>query len=115
MNVTARRGDLPPVAFIDEPNCIGCARCLKVCPTDAIVGALNFMHTVISVDCTGCELCVLECPTDCIQMQPRARENTTRTAVAARWRKRIRARRDRLERELRVQAQARHRLQSTPR
>ena len=92
------KSSLPPVAFIDEPNCIGCARCLKVCPTDAIVGALNFMHTVISADCTGCELCVPECPTDCIQMQPRIRESATRAAIAARWRRRIKARRERLER-----------------
>ena len=60
----------PLVAFIDEPACIGCARCLPPCPTDAIVGARKRMHTVIAADCTGCELCVPACPVDCIRMLP---------------------------------------------
>ncbi len=56
------------VAFIDEAACIGCAKCLKPCPTDAIVGANKFMHTVIASLCTGCELCIPPCPVDCITM-----------------------------------------------
>jgi H+/Na+-translocating ferredoxin:NAD+ oxidoreductase subunit B len=63
--------EAPPfVAFIDEPACIGCARCLDPCPTDAIIGARKRMHTVISADCSGCELCVPACPVDCIRMVP---------------------------------------------
>ena len=58
----------PLVAWIDEPACIGCARCLDDCPTDAIVGARKRMHTVITADCTGCELCLPACPVDCIHM-----------------------------------------------
>ncbi len=58
------------VAWIDEPACIGCARCLPPCPTDAIVGARKRMHTVIAADCSGCELCVPACPVDCIHMVP---------------------------------------------
>lgn len=60
----------PLVAWIDEPACIGCARCLDPCPTDAIVGARKRMHTVIAADCSGCELCVPACPVDCIRMVP---------------------------------------------
>lgn len=60
----------PRVAFIDEPACIGCARCLPPCPTDAIIGSRKRMHTVIASDCTGCELCVPACPVDCIRMVP---------------------------------------------
>ncbi len=58
------------VALIDEAACIGCAACLPVCPTDAIIGASRRMHTVIAEACTGCELCILACPVDCITLEP---------------------------------------------
>lgn len=56
------------VAFIREDECIGCTKCIQVCPVDAIVGAAKQMHTVIGAECTGCELCVPACPVDCIDM-----------------------------------------------
>jgi electron transport complex protein RnfB len=58
----------PTVAVIDEAACIGCALCLQACPVDAILGAHQYMHTVIDKECTGCELCVAPCPVDCIRM-----------------------------------------------
>ena len=58
------------VAVIDEAACIGCLHCRNACPVDAIVGAAQFMHTVIADECTGCELCVAPCPVDCITMSP---------------------------------------------
>ncbi len=58
----------PAVAVIDESLCIGCTYCRAACPVDAIVGAHQFMHTVIEQECTGCELCVAPCPVDCITM-----------------------------------------------
>ena len=60
----------PAVALIDEAACIGCYHCRSACPVDAIVGAHQFMHTVIADECTGCELCVAPCPVDCITMRP---------------------------------------------
>ena len=60
---------LPAVARIDASECIGCARCLPPCPVDAIVGARQFLHTVLAADCTGCELCLAACPVDCIQLE----------------------------------------------
>lgn len=62
------------VARIREDECIGCTRCIQVCPTDAIVGAAKKMHTVIEEDCTGCELCLPACPVDCIDMPASAPE-----------------------------------------
>lgn len=56
------------VAIIDEALCIGCTHCRDACPVDAIVGAHQFMHTVIKSECTGCELCLPPCPVDCISM-----------------------------------------------
>ena len=64
------------VAVIDEAWCIGCTLCLKVCPTDAILGSNKVMHTVIEAACTGCDLCLPVCPVDCIEMVPISNERT---------------------------------------
>ena len=58
------------VAYIREPECIGCTKCIQACPVDAILGAAKQMHTVIVDECTGCDLCVEPCPVDCIDMLP---------------------------------------------
>ena len=63
-------GDKPAaVARIREADCIGCALCIQACPVDAIIGAPQWMHTVIESHCTGCELCVAPCPVGCIEME----------------------------------------------
>lgn len=100
---------LPPVAYVDEPNCIGCARCLTVCPTDAIVGAARQLHTVIAADCTGCDRCRPVCPTDCISLHPRGVERAAPKTLAARWRALVRRRRERLARTAAEAAAARAR------
>jgi Na+-translocating ferredoxin:NAD+ oxidoreductase subunit B len=56
------------VATIREDLCIGCTKCIDVCPTDAIVGAPKKLHFVITEFCTGCDLCLPPCPVDCITM-----------------------------------------------
>lgn len=63
---------LPLVAVINEDTCIGCTKCVQVCPVDAIVGAAKHKHNVIDEYCTGCKLCIPPlCPVEnCIQMQP---------------------------------------------
>jgi electron transport complex protein RnfB len=58
------------LAVIREAECIGCTKCIQVCPVDAILGSGKLMHTVIAAECTGCELCVAPCPVDCIDMIP---------------------------------------------
>jgi Na+-translocating ferredoxin:NAD+ oxidoreductase subunit B len=67
---TAPPDEVFNTAFIIETDCIGCARCIRACPVDAIIGAAGYMHTVVTQWCTGCELCVPVCPTDCIKMHP---------------------------------------------
>lgn len=57
------------VAIIDEALCIGCTHCRSACPVDAIIGAHQLMHTVITSECTGCELCIAPCPVDCIDLR----------------------------------------------
>lgn len=87
------------VALIDEEDCIGCAKCLDDCPTDAIVGARKRMHTVIAEDCSGCELCLPLCPVDCIHMIDLAVPAAeARGARAAHYRKLYDSRRARLAR-----------------
>jgi len=51
---------------INQDDCIGCLKCIMECPVDAILGARQYLHEVISQECTGCNLCVAACPTDCI-------------------------------------------------
>ncbi len=64
-------GDMVPlVARIDESLCIGCARCIKLCPTDALVGAPKMIHAVVADACIACAKCVEVCPTECLKMHP---------------------------------------------
>ncbi|MES2772354.1 MAG: RnfABCDGE type electron transport complex subunit B [Pseudomonadota bacterium] len=55
-------------AIIDETLCIGCTLCIQACPVDAIVGAAQYMHSVIEAYCTGCALCIAPCPVACISL-----------------------------------------------
>jgi electron transport complex protein RnfB len=61
---------VPMVARVSEATCIGCTRCFKVCPTDAIVGAPKQIHAVVADACIACGKCVEVCPTECLGMQP---------------------------------------------
>ncbi|MBF0246806.1 MAG: RnfABCDGE type electron transport complex subunit B [Alphaproteobacteria bacterium] len=60
---------IPKVAFINERLCIGCTKCFKRCPTDALVGANRQIHVVIRDACTGCGKCVEVCPTESVQLR----------------------------------------------
>ncbi len=60
----------PQLAVVAEEVCIGCCRCIKVCPTDAIVGAAKQIHNVLREACTGCGSCVERCPTEALVMRP---------------------------------------------
>ena len=84
------------IAIIDEDACIGCTKCIQVCPVDAIVGA----HTILSEECNGCELCIPACPVDCIAMvQGTVAAESTRETRAAHYRQRYEAHNARLAHE----------------
>jgi electron transport complex protein RnfB len=111
------------VAVIDEDWCIGCTLCLKVCPTDAILGANKRMHTVIEPHCTGCELCIPVCPVDCIRMEAISGERTgwaawsQEQADTARQRYDfhvLRLQRDQAENERRLEEKAQAKLADLP-
>lgn len=72
--------------FVVQPEgCIGCTKCLPVCPTDALVGAPLQLHDVLAEHCTGCGLCVAACPVDCITPVPREAITATEREL---WRRR---------------------------
>lgn len=96
------------VALIDEARCIGCTKCLVVCPTDAIIGANNLMHTVITRECIGCKLCLPPCPVDCIELVPMG-EKPFDDAIA---RERVKARKARLARWKAEERDARARMKA---
>jgi electron transport complex protein RnfB len=60
----------PKLALVAEDLCIGCCRCIKSCPTDAILGAPKQIHNVLKEACTGCAACVAHCPTEALLIQP---------------------------------------------
>jgi electron transport complex protein RnfB len=61
---------------IRENECIGCTKCIAVCPVDAIIGSAKHMHSIIQIECTGCELCIPACPVDCIDLHVEQEEKT---------------------------------------
>ena len=79
-------GETPPrrVARIRTIDCIGCTKCIRACPVDAIIGAPRHQHHVIESRCTGCDLCLAPCPTDCIEMIPLNRDWDEADAALAR-------------------------------
>lgn len=102
-------------AVIREDECIGCTKCIQVCPTDAILGAAKLMHTVIESECSGCELCLAPCPVDCIDLVavPEPVDHEAARQRARYYRRRFDARQARLQRERERLEAERQRRQAT--
>lgn len=97
INEMEKKTKLPTRAVIREDECIGCTKCIQVCPVDAIIGASKQMHTVLSDECTGCDLCLDPCPMDCIDMMPIVVEDAATVKLQAnRARQRYQSRQERL-------------------
>ncbi len=60
----------PVIAYIHENLCIGCTKCFKRCPTDAVLGGPRQIHAIFAEACNGCQKCYDVCPTECIEMRP---------------------------------------------
>ena len=69
-NLAGVKDSVPMVAEVKEELCIGCTRCFKVCPTDAIMGAAQQIHSVFREACTACGKCEEVCPTESVKLQP---------------------------------------------
>ena len=53
---------------IDDGNCIGCSRCMKVCPTEAI-RISNGKAFIMEDRCIDCGKCHAACPVDAIYIK----------------------------------------------
>jgi electron transport complex protein RnfB len=92
------------LAVIREPECIGCTKCIQACPFDAIIGAHNLMHTVITDACNGCKLCVAPCPVDCIDLiELPERSPEAKRALAQQSRERYQKHKARLARDAQIE------------
>jgi NADH:ubiquinone oxidoreductase subunit F (NADH-binding)/Pyruvate/2-oxoacid:ferredoxin oxidoreductase delta subunit len=48
--------------YIDPDTCVGCLKCLKTCPVEAISGELKYVHIIDQDKCTKCGQCLEVCP-----------------------------------------------------
>lgn len=59
------------IEFINEETCIGCNRCVEICPTDVFEPSEKAVPDIARKDeCTTCMNCELFCPSDAIYVSP---------------------------------------------
>jgi heterodisulfide reductase subunit A len=61
----------PQIAQVDVKRCVGCGKCIKVCPYGAIKDAVirgEPKAEVVETVCQGCGLCSATCPQGAIQV-----------------------------------------------
>ena len=63
----------PAIAQVNQNTCVGCLKCLKTCPFQAIVEDTlrngKKVAKVIETVCAGCGVCTSTCPCGAIQLQ----------------------------------------------
>ncbi len=54
--------------LLNETRCIGCRRCVAVCPTACLEQEDAYPWLPRPLDCVRCALCVAVCPVDALEM-----------------------------------------------
>jgi NADH-quinone oxidoreductase subunit F len=65
------------VKYVVTDDCIGCTRCAKACPVDAISYTPYLLHSIDTTTCVLCGLCIDECSFNAIKkVQKHTHEHT---------------------------------------
>jgi len=56
-------------AVYDTEKCVGCGKCVFICPYDAIVWKDVSTPEIVTEDCMGCGACALVCPHQAIELR----------------------------------------------
>ena len=54
--------------YVDPFTCVGCTKCMAVCPHDSIDGAEGYIHVVFDNTCSKCGKCLEACPNGSIHV-----------------------------------------------
>ena len=64
------------VYAINQAACIGCTKCARNCPVEAIAGALKQPHVIDSSKCIKCGACMEGCPTSAVYVADGSKART---------------------------------------
>ncbi len=54
--------------YFIESKCIGCTKCKRICPVEAISGKVKERHTIDTAKCIKCGACMDACPVNAIEL-----------------------------------------------